>query len=168
MTPADSTARDRGSAFTRCSKRTNRHGVSAPIRRLTIHCRLRRIRVAATADGRPRPRIMRRRQTASAGNAAGLPGLRHARACDTRRRCCRSCGRVPGASRGATAGIAPSNPTENVSDLMSGDEQVMVGVAGFEPATPTSRTWCATRLRYTPTEGRLYICRLPPPQAPER
>src|SRR5687768_5700215 len=37
----------------------------------------------------------------------------------------------------------------------------MVGVAGFEPATPTSRTWCATRLRYTPTprnsrEGRSY------------
>ena len=27
---------------------------------------------------------------------------------------------------------------------------MMVGVAGFEPATPTSRTWCATRLRYTP------------------
>ena len=26
----------------------------------------------------------------------------------------------------------------------------LVGVAGFEPATPTSRTWCATRLRYTP------------------
>jgi hypothetical protein len=32
----------------------------------------------------------------------------------------------------------------------------VVGVAGFEPATPTSRTWCATRLRYTPTEGRSY------------
>ncbi len=32
----------------------------------------------------------------------------------------------------------------------------LVGVAGFEPATPTSRTWCATRLRYTPTEGRTY------------
>jgi hypothetical protein len=31
---------------------------------------------------------------------------------------------------------------------------MLVGVAGFEPATPTSRTWCATRLRYTPTEGR--------------
>ena len=33
----------------------------------------------------------------------------------------------------------------------------LVGVAGFEPATPTSRTWCATRLRYTPMpapEGR--------------
>ena len=27
----------------------------------------------------------------------------------------------------------------------------MVGVAGFEPATPSSRTRCATRLRYTPT-----------------
>jgi hypothetical protein len=33
---------------------------------------------------------------------------------------------------------------------------LMVGVAGFEPATPTSRTWCATRLRYTPTGGRSY------------
>ena len=31
----------------------------------------------------------------------------------------------------------------------------MVGVAGFEPATPSSRTWCATRLRYTPTEAGL-------------
>ena len=29
----------------------------------------------------------------------------------------------------------------------------MVGVAGFEPATPSSRTRCATRLRYTPTDG---------------
>ena len=26
----------------------------------------------------------------------------------------------------------------------------LVGVRGFEPPTPTSRTWCATRLRYTP------------------
>src|SRR5262245_19399883 len=34
--------------------------------------------------------------------------------------------------------------------------KLMVGVAGFEPATPTSRTWCATRLRYTPTDGRSY------------
>ena len=33
---------------------------------------------------------------------------------------------------------------------------ILVGVAGFEPATPTSRTWCATRLRYTPTGGRSY------------
>jgi hypothetical protein len=27
----------------------------------------------------------------------------------------------------------------------------MVGVRGFEPPTPSSRTRCATRLRYTPT-----------------
>ena len=27
---------------------------------------------------------------------------------------------------------------------------LLVGVAGFEPATPSSRTMCATRLRYTP------------------
>ena len=32
----------------------------------------------------------------------------------------------------------------------------MVGVAGFEPATPSSRTRCATRLRYTPPMQRLY------------
>ncbi len=32
----------------------------------------------------------------------------------------------------------------------------MVGVRGFEPPTPSSRTRCATRLRYTP------ICRRPP------
>ena len=31
----------------------------------------------------------------------------------------------------------------------------LVGVAGFEPATPSSRTRCATRLRYTPTVGGL-------------
>ena len=29
--------------------------------------------------------------------------------------------------------------------------QNMVGVRGFEPPTPSSRTRCATRLRYTPT-----------------
>src|SRR6266566_4788621 len=34
--------------------------------------------------------------------------------------------------------------------------QGLVGVAGFEPATPSSRTRCATRLRYTPPEGRSY------------
>ena len=27
----------------------------------------------------------------------------------------------------------------------------MVGVAGFEPTTPTPPAWCATSLRYTPT-----------------
>jgi transcriptional regulator with XRE-family HTH domain len=30
----------------------------------------------------------------------------------------------------------------------------MVGVRGFEPPTPSSRTMCATRLRYTPTSRR--------------
>jgi hypothetical protein len=44
----------------------------------------------------------------------------------------------------------------------------MVGVAGFEPATPTSRTWCATRLRYTPTEARSYIDGPAWPQACKR
>ena len=31
------------------------------------------------------------------------------------------------------------------------DRESMVGVIGFEPTTPSSRTRCATRLRYTPT-----------------
>src|SRR5260221_13730904 len=31
----------------------------------------------------------------------------------------------------------------------------MVGVAGFEPATPASRTQCSTGLSHTPTEWRL-------------
>ncbi len=32
----------------------------------------------------------------------------------------------------------------------------MVGVAGFEPATPSSRTKCATKLRHTPINRRYY------------
>ena len=31
----------------------------------------------------------------------------------------------------------------------------LVGLRGFEPPTPCSRSRCATRLRYTPTRGRL-------------
>src|SRR5579872_5443651 len=43
----------------------------------------------------------------------------------------------------------------------------MVGVAGFEPATPSSRTRCATRLRYTPTAGGLITPAPAKPQACE-
>ena len=28
----------------------------------------------------------------------------------------------------------------------------MVGLTGFEPATPTTPRWCATKLRYSPTQ----------------
>src|SRR5690554_5461865 len=38
----------------------------------------------------------------------------------------------------------------------SGKGAEMVGVAGLEPATPSSRTKCATRLRHTPNHGRYY------------
>ena len=31
---------------------------------------------------------------------------------------------------------------------------LLVGAAGFEPATPSSRTRCATRLRYAPMKAR--------------
>src|SRR5215831_3076202 len=33
----------------------------------------------------------------------------------------------------------------------------LIGVAGFEPATPSSRTRCATRLRYTPRRRRPHV-----------
>jgi hypothetical protein len=39
---------------------------------------------------------------------------------------------------------------------------VLVGVAGFEPATPSSRTRCATRLRYTPPDQEAGIYTQPP------
>ncbi len=32
------------------------------------------------------------------------------------------------------------------------EASLMVGVTGFEPATPCSRSKCATRLRYTPSD----------------
>ena len=39
-----------------------------------------------------------------------------------------------------------------------GNRENLVGVAGFEPATPCSRSRCATRLRYTPSSrGSPYI-----------
>src|SRR5262245_26948406 len=38
----------------------------------------------------------------------------------------------------------------------------MVGVAGFEPAAPCSRSRCATRLRYTPAPGGRLISAPPP------
>jgi hypothetical protein len=54
------------------------------------------------------------------------------------------------------AGKSVASLSPNAKLLMQ-----MVGVIGFEPTTPSSRTRCATRLRYTPTptlhrEGRSY------------
>src|SRR6185437_13434468 len=43
--------------------------------------------------------------------------------------------------------------------------KILVGVAGFEPATPSSRTRCATRLRYTPTGGGIITTARTKPQA---
>ena len=42
----------------------------------------------------------------------------------------------------------------------------MVGVARFELTTPTSRTWCSTRLSYTPTKAGVYM--VAPPGATAR
>ena len=43
----------------------------------------------------------------------------------------------------------------------------MVGVAGFEPATPASRKQCSTGLSHTPTETAAYNLALSPPQEAE-
>src|SRR5882757_9488905 len=43
----------------------------------------------------------------------------------------------------------------------------LVGVIGFEPTTPSSRTRCSTRLSHTPTDGRSYSDAPPAPQARE-
>src|SRR3954470_3235898 len=43
----------------------------------------------------------------------------------------------------------------------------LVGVAGFEPATPASRTQCSTGLSHTPTKNAAYSLRLNPPQEAE-
>jgi hypothetical protein len=50
---------------------------------------------------------------------------------------------------------------ETVVDLGPANDQkkkpndILVGVAGFEPATPASRTQCSTGLSHTPTRARL-------------
>src|SRR5689334_8043437 len=43
----------------------------------------------------------------------------------------------------------------------------MVGVAGFEPATPASRKQCSTGLSHTPTKNAAYSLALSPPQEAE-
>ncbi len=43
---------------------------------------------------------------------------------------------------------------DNCAGKIERRRQEMVGVRGFEPPTPSSRTRCATRLRYTPTTPR--------------
>src|SRR5258708_26986199 len=43
----------------------------------------------------------------------------------------------------------------------------LVGVAGFEPATPASRTQCSTGLSHTPTKNAAYSRGGRRPQAPE-
>ncbi len=60
------------------------------------------------------------------------------------------------------------NVYQRPSDRPSGSRKpliLLVGAAGFEPATPWSRTKCATRLRYAPTPT---IKRSPPLPRPIR
>src|SRR5206468_12226069 len=45
--------------------------------------------------------------------------------------------------------------------------EILVGVAGFEPATPASRTQCSTGLSHTPTWNAAYSLQHGPPQEAE-
>jgi hypothetical protein len=57
--------------------------------------------------------------------------------------------------------VSPAAPCPTLSATRTfpphkGEGGAMVGVAGFEPATPASRTRCSTRLSHTPIwKGRL-------------
>src|SRR5207253_4736285 len=53
------------------------------------------------------------------------------------------------------------------SDQKKKSNGLMVGVAGFEPATPASRKQCSTGLSHTPTENAAYSLRPSPPQGAE-
>ncbi len=67
--------------------------------------------------------------------------------------------------KGAAAAIGQKgrqvSVAETVASLTGGRNQtkkpndILVGVAGFEPATPASRTQCSTGLSHTPTRARL-------------
>jgi hypothetical protein len=63
--------------------------------------------------------------------------------------------------KGAAAAIGQKGRHVFVVDLTEGQNQTkkpndfLVGVAGFEPATPASRTQCSTGLSHTPTRRRL-------------
>lgn len=62
-----------------------------------------------------------------------------------------------GEARCETVGISTGRRNSGSANLL----KYMVGVAGFEPATPSSRTRCSTRLSHTPTSGgRLIASRL--------
>lgn len=53
-------------------------------------------------------------------------------------------------------------PAQDRGDCLR--QSLVVGIAGFEPATPRSRSECATKLRHTP-RGRVPLyCDRPPPR----
>ena len=107
------------------------------------------------AGSRRRP-VLRRRARSSprrqAGASAGPRGLPedpcYHLACDTRRTSTAGCSSSWRASR---RGSSASWPRAR-SPSRRADAEEVVGVAGFEPTTSSSRTMRATRLRYTPTE----------------
>ncbi len=57
------------------------------------------------------------------------------------------------------------SPARTVLCVRPGTLMSLVGAAGFEPATPCSRSRCATRLRYAPPRGAVYRGRSRAPQA---
>ena len=71
----------------------------------------------------------------------------------------------PDFQQGAAVAVSPKgryfSGVESVVDLAATGHQnektneILVGVAGFEPATPASRTQCSTGLSHTPTRTRL-------------
>ena len=57
--------------------------------------------------------------------------------------------------RSAVLCLSGTKPHNHLLDF----REKLVGVAGFEPATPSPPVKCATRLRHTPTKRALYAPR---------
>jgi hypothetical protein len=54
------------------------------------------------------------------------------------------------------SGTSPSSKPATAAFAVSFGKAIVVGVRGFEPPAPSSRTRCATRLRYTPPRRRSF------------
>src|SRR5690606_16832053 len=70
--------------------------------------------------------------------------------------------------RGTDSGPVPVRHVNFGVECLGNSLKGLVGVRGFEPPTPSSRTRCATRLRYTPRPdgglitGRIRRCKPKP------
>ena len=108
---------------------------------------------ATTETPKPFQKATARKQRAGEGNSADSVNFRRGKMIDILR-----ASRVPPTAlyEGDAANLhspfeLPTVAANSAIGRSNIQSQKMVGVRGIEPPTPSSRTRCATRLRYTPT-----------------